>query len=187
VFEEAPTASDALTGKVDAMLLQSANYEFTKLDLREARRVLADAPGWLVPAANGKICLVELIYPLIVAIHGEILPPTLSTTCEPEGSVQTGHLYSTRSLSPSAGEAGETNVTGVVPDGVAMVTIVSPGRPSTKVEVLRNAYEVVVADPVAVRFVATKHGRRSLDTVKLVTFSGGSRDVEGGRATLSGG
>jgi hypothetical protein len=179
VFDDAPTPSDALTEEVAGTLSRNVQPEFGKAEIADARRVLANDPGWLVPAANGEICLVQLIYPVIGAVHGEVLPPTPETACQPEALAEAGQLVGTHSLSASLTQATDSNVTGVAPNGVATVTIVSSRGRSTSVDVIRNAYEVVVADPVAVRFTTTSHGKPITHTVRLTTFSGGARHVEG--------
>jgi hypothetical protein len=179
VFDDAPTPSDALTGEVAGTLSRSVQPEFGKAEIADARRVLANDPGWLVPAANGEICLVQLIYPVIGAVHGEVLPPTPETACQPEALVEAGQLVGTHSLSASLTQATDSNVTGVAPNGVATVKIISSRGRSTSVDVIRNAYEVVVADPIAVRFTTTSHGKPITHTVRLTTFSGGARHVEG--------
>jgi hypothetical protein len=179
VFDGAPTSSDALPGEVAATLSRSVNPEFGKAEIKEARRVLANEPGWLVPAANGEICLVQLIYPLVAKEHGQVSPPATTTSCEPEGSAEAGQLVGTHSLSASLTQATDSNVTGVAPNGVATVKIISSRGRSTSVDVIRNAYEVVVADPVAVRFTTTSHGKSITHTVRLTTFSGGARHIEG--------
>ena len=179
VFDDGPTPSDALSWEVAATLSRSVKPEFAEAEIKEARRVLANAPGWLVPAASGEICLVQLIYPVIGAVHGEVLPPTPVTSCEPEALAEAGQLVGTHSLSSSVTRATDANVTGVVPNGVATVTIIARHGRSVIVDVVRNAYEVVVADPVAVRFITTSHGKPITHTVRLATFSGGTRHMEG--------
>jgi len=178
VFDDAPAPSDALTGEVAAALLRSLQPEFGKAQIKEARRVLANDPGWLIPAANGEVCLVQLIYPVIGVVHGEALPPAPVTSCEPEVLAEAGQLVGTHSLSASLTQAADSNVTGVAPNGVATVKIVSSHGRSITVDVVRNAYEVVVRDPVAVRFTTTSHGKPTPHTVRLTTFSGGARYVE---------
>lgn len=179
VFDGVPTSSDSLPAEVATALSRSVQLAFGKAEIREARRVLVNAPGWLVPAANGKICLVELIDPLVAKEDGQVLPPATTMSCAPEASAEAGRLVGTRSLSASLTKATDSNVTGVAPNGVATVKIiVSHGR-SLTVDVVRNAYEAVVADPVAVRFTTTSHGKRITHTVRLATFSSGARHVEG--------
>ena len=178
VFDGAPTPSDALPAEVAATLTRSTKPEFGNAEIKDARRVLANDPGWLVPAANGEVCLVQLIYPLIAPAHGEVLPPTPATSCAPEAQVQAGQLVGTHSLSASVTRVADSTVTGVVPDGVAAVTIISSHARSTTLDVVRNAYEATVRDPVAVRFVTTSHGKPETHTVQLTTFSGGKRYVE---------
>jgi hypothetical protein len=173
VFAGSPTSSDALPDEIATQLPQNVDHKFAKADIRDARRVLADDPGWLVPAANAEICLVQLIYPLIPVVHGEVLRPAPSTSCASEASAQAGRLVGTRSLSTSTTRATKTSVTGIVPNGVSTVTIVSARGQQTIADVMRNAYEAVATDPVAVRFVTTSHGKPTTHTVKLATFTGG--------------
>jgi hypothetical protein len=175
VFDVAPTPSDALAGDVASTLSKSAQPEFEQTEIKEARRVLANKPGWLVPAANGEICLVLLIYPVVGAVHGEVLPPIPTTACQPEALAKAGRLVGTHSLSASLTRTTSSDVTGIAPNGVTSVMVV----PSLSVDVVRNAYEVVVADPVAVRFTTRSHGKSITRTVRLTTFNGGARHIEG--------
>jgi hypothetical protein len=179
VFGGSPTSFDTLPTEIAATLSRSVKPEFGRAEIADARRVLANDPGWLLPAANGEICLVQLIYPLIAAVHGEALPPTPVTSCEPEALAEAGRLVGTHSLGSSVTRSADANVTGIAPNGVATVKIIASRGRSVTVDVVRNAYEAVIADPVAVRFIATSHRKAITHAVRLTTFSGGARHVEG--------
>jgi hypothetical protein len=172
VFDGAPTPADALPSEVVAWLEKSSQPEFDEAGIRASRRVLAGYPGWLVPAANGEMCLVRLIYPLIAAVHGTALPPTPSQTCAPQASAEAGRLVESQSLATSGTRSVQNRVLGVAPNGVAKVTIISSRGRRVTVEVIRNAYETVVEDPLAVEFVTTSHHKSVTHTIPLTSFNG---------------
>ena len=70
VLDVGPAESDGVDREVSEMLANSVNPEFDKSDIRVARRVLALNLGWLVPAVDGSLCLVRLVYPLITTVDG---------------------------------------------------------------------------------------------------------------------
>jgi hypothetical protein len=171
VLDEARTASDLLPGEVLTALTQSVQPEFSKADIRSARRVLPLSPGWLVPAGDGQTCLVRLIYPLIPAVHGIALSPTPSYTCASEAATAEGHLVETQSLTTSGTSTGDARVVGVVPDGVTSVTVVSSEGRRTTLPVFRNAYEAIVRDPTVVRFLVRDGNHRVERSMRLSNFS----------------
>lgn len=171
VFDGAPTPDDVIPVEVATALMRSERPEFATADIRKARRVLANDPGWLVPATNGEICLERLIYPLIADIKGAALQPTPSQMCTSESEAQAGRLVETHALLTSGREAKYSTVVGVVPNGVATVTIVSRSGRRISVTVLRNAYEAVVADPVSVRYVMRHRGRLEEHAIPLTSFN----------------
>jgi hypothetical protein len=162
---------DLLPPEVVMFLSGSVRPEYTPADLRAARRVLANEPGWLLPAADGEICLVRVVYPLLSGSGRASLPPTDSQVCEPGAGVLDGHLVETQSLSATPAQ-GVTRVVGIVPDGVAKVLVVLAGGATAMVPVQRNAYEVIVREPVAVRFVRRHGSRVTAHRIELSTFGG---------------
>jgi hypothetical protein len=162
---------DLLPPEVLMFLSESVRPEYTPADLRAARRVLANEPGWLLPAADGEICLVRVVYPLLSGSGSASLPPTDSQVCESESGVLGGRLVETQSLSATSAQ-GMTRVVGVVPDGVAKVLVVLAGGATAVVPVQRNAYEVIVRGPVAVRFVRRQDSRVTAHRIELSIFGG---------------
>lgn len=179
VFDGAPSAADAVTPEVAATLSRSIKPEFDNAEIEDARRVLADDPGWLLPAANGEICLVQLIYPVANADHVEALPALPVISCEPQARAQAGELVATHSLSSSVTEAAKIQVVGIVPDGVRTVKIISHAERAPTVDVVRNAYEAVVPDPVSIRFVTATDHKQITHVIALVSYSGAALRMEG--------
>jgi hypothetical protein len=177
VFDSVPVADDTVPREVATALSQSAHPEFSNADIRAARRVLANSPGWLIPATNGALCLVRLVYPLVASVDGTASAPIPSQTCAPESAAQAGRLVETQSLATSGTQARDAKVVGVVPNGVTTVDILLRHRSSMTVAVIRNAYEAVVAAPFAVRFVTSRHGDQRV-TIPLTTFSTRSRSPQ---------
>jgi hypothetical protein len=171
VFDGSPTPADALPPEIIAMLSRSSHPEFGKADIRAARRVLANDPGWLVPASNGEMCLVRLVYPLIAKVHSATLPPIPLHTCATKHSAETGRLVETQSLATSGTRSHDNKIVGIAPNSVATVKILSDRGSDTTVDVIRNAYEAIVVDPVAVLFLTLGHGKVLTHTVPLTTFS----------------
>jgi len=171
VFDASPTANDALPAEVAASLRDSLAPEFSSADIRAARRVLALEPGWLVPVSNGEICLVRSVYPLATGGHSKPLPPTIQHSCASDAAAREGRLVATQSLATSLGGSPSARVVGVIPTGVASVTIVSRSGQSTTVAVDRNAYETVIREPATIRFVTVGHARRIKREIPIVTVS----------------
>jgi hypothetical protein len=141
-------------------------------DIREARKVLSKQEGWLIPAAEGKLCLVRVVYPLVPRSNGKRLPPSLSQTCASETEAVDGRLLETQSLSTTLAQRLPTRVDGIVPNGVHRVTVRSSDGASRTVPVARNAYEVIVVNPRSVAFVAERAGRRRY-IVRTPSVAGG--------------
>lgn len=166
VFATPPDETDLLPPTVSAVLLRSATPEFTNADLRQARRVLADKPGWLVPASNGEICLVDLVYPTVSKPDGNALPPSPVESCAPEGEAQAGRLVETQSLTASV-YARLARVIGVAANGTSTVSVLFRNRRPLVINVLRNAYEVVAREPIGIRFTERVGHRTDTHTVSL--------------------
>lgn len=171
VLDTPATPGDAVPPEVAASLTNSVDPEFTRADVRGARRILADEPGWLVVAADGELCLFYVLYALADPARGwKYEPPTVAHACVPEGEADAGDLVVAQSLGSSVAASDAARVAGVAPNGVRLVTVRSRRR-SVEVPVDRDGYEVVVGEPVAVTFV-TVHGGASLKHVIPVgTFS----------------
>jgi hypothetical protein len=167
VFRLAPRPSDALPAEVRDALARSFDAEFTAADLHAARRVLADAPGWLVPATGDQVCLVDLVAPTVASLGGSPAPPpAIAHDCTSEATALGGGLVESQSRTAGA-YARSARVVGVVPDGVSEVTVHERGRPPLIVDVIRNAYDVVVPDPVAVSFALHRGSRSVVHTVPV--------------------
>lgn len=134
------------------------------------RRVLAGSnPGWLVLTPTKKLCLARRTYPLRPVVNGLPLPPISSKTCTSEEAAVSGRLVETESLVTQVGERARNIVVGVVPDGVAMVTIREGDGAIVIGHVTRNAYEALTTHPRSVEFAS--RGRRYV--VQVRSFSGG--------------
>lgn len=164
VFNQASTAGDVIPREVATTLAQSTQPEFSYNDIQAARRVLPDEPGWLVPAVNGELCLVRLVYPLTSSVHGAPLSPRPSRTCASESTTLAGGLVVTASLATS-GKA--TQVFGIVPDGVTSVKIVVREGHAVRIGVLRNAYSAIVLQPVKVEFLTIRNHHTMTEAVPL--------------------
>ncbi len=148
--------SDALPAQVRASLARSTRPRFTAADVRAARRLIAGV--WLVPAAGGDVCFVHYVYATVARIDGRALPPALARVCASEAQAQSGQLFEAQSLTSSA-YAVRARIVGVVPDGVARVTV-HDRRGARSVAVVRNAYRLVAREPTALAFVQRQGGRR---------------------------
>jgi hypothetical protein len=171
VFSGTPTPDDVIPAEMSAAIAQSERPEFTSADIRAARRVLSDDPGWLLPATNGEICLERTVYPLLTESKGVVPPPTRSQSCATEAEVRAGRLVEAQALLTSGTQAKSSRVVGVVPNGVTTVTIVLRRRPHVSVEVIHNAYEAIVPDPIKVQFVTRRGSQLEEHVIPLITFS----------------
>jgi hypothetical protein len=181
VFRAAPTGGDSMPPFVFRYLLESVEPKMSRSDIRHARLVLGRGPGWLVPAANAKLCLVQVIHPLGPQADNQLLPPSVSRACPREAVVESGRLIETQSRSTTFSSKPRTRVVGIAPDGVGHVVVHSGGRASTRVPVIRNAYELIVADPHSVSFVASRDGRRQRYLVKTPSVTGGTHEPIGAK------
>jgi len=169
VLRAARTPDDKVPPEVADALAESQQPEFSLADIRASRRVLANTPAWLVRAANGETCFVRLAYPLMTRIDETPLGPIPTHHCVTESTAQAGGLVETQSLATSGTHSRLTKVLGIAPNDVAGVKILTRSGKSLEVAVVRNAYEAVVPQPTAVRFIFFGH-RTSSAVVPLETF-----------------
>ncbi len=155
------TPDDTLPRRVVAALLENTHSAFVRADLPFARRITRFSAGWLVPAQNGEVCLVQLVQPLIRQENGVPLAPAVSTRCQPEAAAQEGRLIEARALVVRPVASPRYRVVGVVPDGVSQVELLFGEHGHETIAATRNAYEAVARAPRAVRYVtagaATAH------------------------------
>lgn len=171
VLGKGPTQDDVVPSEVGSVLSGNQGAGFTRTDLRAARRVLPDDPGWLVPASEHQICLVRLIYPLIPRVGDTTLGPVPSSRCATEGDARSGRLVETQALMTVGTRPKSTVVIGILPNGITGATIISRGGSGTLVMVINNAYYGVVLDPVSVRFITHDHGQVEHHVIPLTTFN----------------
>ena len=174
VWASVPTPDSAIPAEIATLLTRSQRPKFKSVDIRAARRVLANDPGWLLRAANDELCLVRVIYPLITKTKGLVLPPTRSLGCASEAKTQAGRLVEVQALLTSGTKAKESKVVGVAPNRVAVVTLISRDERRLSVVVRQGAYEAVVANPIGLSFTTRHSGRLEKHVVPLTTFSGQS-------------
>jgi len=181
VLRTARQSSDRLSSSVRATLAQSTRPAFDSIDLTDARHVPSATPAWLVPAANGELCLVRLVYALVGGPGGKPLPPSTVLLCASLEVAQSGGLVATQSTSATA-RGSQFHVVGVAPSGVSSATITaSDGRRST-VPVVRNVYAATSSDPVAVTLVTHSSGGSVSRTVQLETPTLGRSRQGAGRS-----
>jgi len=173
VLQTARTRGDVVPFSVARYLLESDEPRLSGTDIQGARGVLPNQQGWLVPAAEDKLCLVRVVYPFVSKSDGEHLPPSISRACSSEVTAEAGRLVETQSLSTTLAKRLPTRVDGIVPDGVHHVSVHSTDGASKVVPVVRNAYEVIVVNPRFVSFVAEQAGRRRRYVVPTPSAAGG--------------
>jgi hypothetical protein len=172
---EAPSGEgDALPSQVVATLAASVHYEFTPQDFRRARRALANQPAWLLPASEGEVCLVRVVYPRVQTD----LEPLIVPNCASRAAIEAGELVEVESLSGSAARA-KARVVGVVPNGVTAVDVestevdlASTEHRVTRVPVMRNAFEAIVGDPARAWFVRRVGDHSSVERFALAGIPG---------------
>lgn len=174
VFSQTAASQEALPAEAAADLRQSAQPRFSAAGIGMAARVLPGNSAWLVPAANGEVCLVRIVYPQVATLRGQPVPPAVGRDCVPEAVAQQGRLLETQTLGGVLHGAVRSNVFGIVPDGVRAVAIVSRGGESQTVAVERNAYEALAVEPSAVRFVQRQGSRSWHRSVAVVSFNANS-------------
>jgi hypothetical protein len=170
VLNTSAKPDDVVPKEVSTALAESVQPEFTSADIRAARRVLADEPVWLVPAVEGRLCMVRLVFPLVTGAQGRDLGPIPAQVCASEAEARAGELVSTHSLATSATRRASTSIVGIVPDGVRQVSLISRLGTSTTLPVIRNSYATVALEPASVTFVVDRGGRRVTRMVPLATF-----------------
>lgn len=149
------TANDVVpTEVVEQLLSGNVHQRFTSADIHFARRVSANEPYWLMPASNGELCLVGLIFP-ITSRRGQDFPPAVRLACATAAAAREGQLMLTQTLVASVGQRPVVRITGIARDGVASVSVLLRHGHSVSAAVVRNAYEVVVVDPVGVKVGGT--------------------------------
>jgi len=173
-LETPPAEGDDLPSQVVASLAASVRHEFTAQDFRRARRALADQPAWLVPASEGEICFVRVVYPRVQTG----LEPLVVPSCASLAAIEAGELVEVESLSGFAPKA-KARVVGVVPDGVTAVDVestemdvASTEHRVTRVPVMRNAFEAIVGDPARAWFVRRVGDRSSVERFALAGIPG---------------
>ncbi len=167
------TADDAVPSWVARFLTKNGEPMLSTEDLEDARRVLANQQGWLVPAPENELCLALVVDPLVPEVNGQRLYPSVKRSCVTRAEVEQGRLAETLSLIPNFAKRIPTRVTGIVPDGVSEVTIRGASA-TAKVTVIRNAYEDILINPSSVSFTATTDGHRQHYVVPLASAAGTS-------------
>lgn len=172
VLNSARTRADTVPSKVAHYLLQLDEPSLSPVEIQDARTVLPNRRVWLVPAPEGMLCLVRMIYPLVLGVHGEHLPPAVGGKCSSEKGAQEGRLMASQSLSVRPTERVPMRVYGIVPDGVRNVLARSSRDVVRIVRVQRNAYEFSMVNPQSVSF-ATGQGRgRGRYVVSIPSIAG---------------
>jgi hypothetical protein len=170
VLEAAASADDRMPPEVSTSLNLSSGPEFTAQELHRARRILADQPAWLVPAQEGDLCVVRLVYPLDGKARDGIFAPAVMHNCVPERSAQAGQLVQIQTLGTSVATSRRCRVVGIVPNGVGLVHVEASDGDSATAPVNRNAYEVIVDEPTKAWFIVDTGSREKRDTVALPSF-----------------
>lgn len=171
VLTQRANADDLVPKQVAEALKQSIQPGFTKFDILAARRVLPDTV-WLVPAANGELCVARLEYPLIAKLHGMQLTPAAAIACVVQPAALAGKLVVTRSLATAArGAPAPTQVLGIVPDGISNIRVVFRHGRTVLVNVIRNGYEAIINGPERMNFQIRRAGKDVNETVRLLTPS----------------
>jgi len=148
LFDSAPTPDDTLPPAVSSSLLE-AGEAWTV-----ARRVAVGInPAWLVASSDDRLCLVQLIYPVVSVVNRRSVPPITSTTCASENEAAGGNLLVTDSLIAEVGARERNLIVGIVPDGVSVVKVRETDGQVFTVRVSRNAYEALIGHPQSVGFV----------------------------------
>jgi hypothetical protein len=161
------TEDDELPSEVTVALAHSHSPRFSNADIADARRVLAVEPVWLVPASEGKVCIVRIAYPIANATQRTELAPAIVHACNSEAEAQAGRLVETQTLGSSSSGWLRMRVIGIAPDGVAAVTITAKHGLATTAAVQRNAYEAMVAGPTSVVFRTRQDGRVERHVIPL--------------------
>jgi hypothetical protein len=121
-----------------------------------------------------------LVYPTITRLEGELLRPSIAHNCALEAKAQAGAIVESQSLTCGL-NARTARIVGVSPDGVATVTVLARDGPPIVAAVIRNAYDVMVNDPVAIRFVVNRESRSYTHTIRLAIVQAGGVAPPAGR------
>lgn len=174
VFHTVRSKADVLPTWAISRLLEIHEKPFlSSRSLRAARRVLSHQEVWLVPA-EGDVCLVGVVYPLVPEMNGERLPPSVGRLCLSEAAAEKGQLFEVRSLSTTIARRLPMRVEGIVPDGVHRVTIRYLRGASRTEAVTRNAYEATVVNPHTLSFVTDTGGQPKRHVISLPSVAGAS-------------
>ncbi len=180
VLRTARTDADLVPSRVARYLLQRDEPSLSPVDIQDARSVIHNREVWLVPAPEGMLCLVRMIYPLILGVHGEHLPPIAGGKCSSGRDAEEGHLMATLSLAVRPAERVPTRVYGIVPDGVRRVLARSSRNVVRTVTVQRNAYEFIMVNPRSVSFTAGQGGGRQRYVISTPSVAGSKPSPLGG-------
>jgi hypothetical protein len=172
VLRTAPTSADMIPPRFARYLFNGDDPSLSHVDIQDARRVIPSRQVWLVPAPEETLCLVQVIYPLMLGVHGEHLPPGVGGKCSSEMEAEEGRLMATRSLSTRPAEQVPTRVYGIVPDRVRYVVARSSRNLLRTVTVQRNAYEFVMVNPSSVSFTTRQSGGRQRYVIPTPSVAG---------------
>ncbi len=173
VLNTARTSADTVPSRLAGDLLKKGEPSLSPTAIHNARRVIPNKQVWLVPAPEGVLCLVRVVYPLIaLGTRGERLPPVLRGACSSEKAAETGRLMATQSLIATFAKLVPTRVYGIVPNGVRHVVARSSGKAARTVAVQRNAYEFTMINPRSVSFVTSSGGHQRRYLIPTPTVAG---------------
>lgn len=165
LFDSAATADDSLPFTASSTLSEAGRRA---IQHPGARRVAVGIdPTWLVPLIDGRLCLVQLVYPIVVTDTRTAAPIT-SITCASESETVAGNLIVADSLMAEVRTHERSLIIGIVPNGVPRVEVRETDGRVSIIRVTRNAYEALVGRPKSVEFVygITHH------IVRVQSFSG---------------
>jgi hypothetical protein len=165
--------ADALPAVRSGVPVGARDSPLAAADERASRRLIPTVAAWLVPASDQRLCLVYTVGALTRGPGDASLPLAIVRQCTTVAAAATGRLVVTQSLSPSRKGSGDALILGVVPDGVASVSVVGADGRTTVLRVLRNSYAGKVADPTAVTFSDRMgSGAEVSRTVPVASFGG---------------
>lgn len=151
VLDTKRTADDALPSVLSGVPGGGSAALSDSAGAHAARRLSSTA--WLVSTGDRELCLVYSVKALTRGPRGAPLPPAIVHECATVIAAAAGRLVVTQSLSASSrGGSEEVLILGVVPNGVARVSVIGGDGRTTVLPILRNSYAGTVADPTAVRF-----------------------------------
>lgn len=172
VLDSARTAVNALPAVPRGESAGAPGSPLAIADEHAARRLLPTVAAWLVPASDQRLCLAYTVKALTRGPGGASLPPAIVRQCATVSAAAVGRLVATQSLSMYRG-FGAALILGVVPDGVAHVSIVSGDGHTTALPVSRNSYAGTIVDPTSVSFSdRVGNGAVVSRTVPVASFDG---------------